>query len=169
MARSHGTGTIDLSALASVGSGVVIETTAQLFHPEKIELADDVYVGHQAILNGYYKGRLVVGAGSWIGPQSFLHGAGGLIIGERVGVGPGVRVLTSAHELRPAQTHIMDNPLRFTEVTLGDGCDLGANAVILPGVTVGAGAQVGAGAVVTEDVAPNSIVVGVPARAIGAR
>ena len=37
-------------------------------------------------------------------------------------------------------------------------------AVILAGVTIGAGALVGAGAVVTRDVAPQSIVAGVPAR-----
>jgi acetyltransferase-like isoleucine patch superfamily enzyme len=42
--------------------------------------------------------------------------------------------------------------------------DIGVNAVILNGITVGKGAIVGAGAVVTRDVAPFSIVVGVPAR-----
>ena len=41
--------------------------------------------------------------------------------------------------------------------------DIGVNAVILPGVTVGRGAIVGAGAVVTKDVAPFSVVAGVPA------
>jgi acetyltransferase-like isoleucine patch superfamily enzyme len=44
------------------------------------------------------------------------------------------------------------------------GASLGSGAVILAGVTVGAGALVGAGAVVTRDVAPNSVVAGVPAR-----
>src|SRR4051794_10830489 len=44
------------------------------------------------------------------------------------------------------------------------GASIGSGAVILAGVTIGAGALVGAGAVVTRDVAPNSIVAGVPAR-----
>jgi acetyltransferase-like isoleucine patch superfamily enzyme len=43
---------------------------------------------------------------------------------------------------------------------------IGAGAVILPGVRVGAGAMVGAGAVVTHDVAPATVVVGNPARAV---
>ncbi|CEK17004.1 acyltransferase family protein [Chthonomonas calidirosea] len=41
--------------------------------------------------------------------------------------------------------------------------------MILPGVTVGEGAVVAAGAVVTRDVAPYTIVAGVPARKIGDR
>jgi len=39
----------------------------------------------------------------------------------------------------------------------------------LPGVTVGEGAVVAAGAIVTNDVAPYSVVAGVPARPMGTR
>jgi sugar O-acyltransferase (sialic acid O-acetyltransferase NeuD family) len=46
------------------------------------------------------------------------------------------------------------------------GAELGANCTILPRRTVGRGAIVGAGAVVTTDVAPNTVVAGVPARLI---
>ena len=46
---------------------------------------------------------------------------------------------------------------------------IGANATILKGVTVGEGAVVAAGAVVTKDVAPYTIVGGVPAKYIGDR
>ncbi|MCK4966534.1 2,3,4,5-tetrahydropyridine-2,6-dicarboxylate N-acetyltransferase, partial [bacterium] len=43
---------------------------------------------------------------------------------------------------------------------------IGANAVVLEGVTVGKRSVVAAGAVVTEDVKPNSVAAGVPARFI---
>jgi len=54
-------------------------------------------------------------------------------------------------------------------VRVGDGADIGVNAVLLPGVTVGKGAIVGAGAVVTTDVAPYAIVAGVPAKVLRSR
>lgn len=41
-------------------------------------------------------------------------------------------------------------------------CVSGANVTILPGVTIRDGAVVGAGSVVTKEVAPNTVVVGVP-------
>ncbi len=170
MPRSHGSGAFSPSELAHLGSGVVIEPGVLVFHPENVELHDEVYVGHGAILKGYYKNRMVIGARSWIGQGCFLHSAGGITIGVRVGVGPGVQILTSTHEL-PADRSvpIMDGPLRFAPVVLGDGCDVGVGAIVLPGVTVGRGAQIGAGAVVTRDVPEYAIAAGVPARVVGER
>ena len=46
------------------------------------------------------------------------------------------------------------------------GASVGSSATILAGVTVGEGAIVGAGAVVTKDVAPFTIVAGVPAKVL---
>lgn len=51
-------------------------------------------------------------------------------------------------------------------VTIKRGAYLGIGAIILPGITIGENSVVGAGAVVTKDVPPNTIVVGIPARAI---
>jgi acetyltransferase-like isoleucine patch superfamily enzyme len=52
---------------------------------------------------------------------------------------------------------------------IGHDVWIGHAAIIMPGVTIEAGAVVGAGAVVTKDVAPYTIVVGVPARPIRRR
>lgn len=58
---------------------------------------------------------------------------------------------------------------RAKRVTIGHDTWLGHGSTILPGVTVGDGAVVGAGAVVSKDVAPYTIVGGVPARPIRSR
>lgn len=50
------------------------------------------------------------------------------------------------------------------DCTIGDHVFLGTGAVVTRGCTVGAGARVGAGAVVLDDVAPDTTVVGIPAR-----
>lgn len=148
---------------------MVFEPQVLVFHPENIEIGDDVYVGHQTILKGYHKNRMVIGAGSWIGQQCFFHSAGGLTIGRRVGIGPGVRILTSSHSLASAAAIILDAPLEFRPVIIEEGADIGVSAVILPGVTIGRGAQIGAGAVVSQDVPPFAIAAGVPARIVRQR
>jgi len=51
-------------------------------------------------------------------------------------------------------------------VVIEDNCFIGYGAIILMGVRVGRGAIVGAGAVVTRSVAPNSVVVGNPAKVL---
>jgi acetyltransferase-like isoleucine patch superfamily enzyme len=164
MASSHGDGKVERERFGRLGAGVVLEAGVLVFHPENIEIGDEVYVGHQTILKGYFKNTMVIGPGSWIGQQCFLHSAGGLTIGARVGIGPGVRILTSTHSLEGGEAVVMDGPLIFKPVRIGDGADIGVSSVILPGVTIGEGAQIGAGSVVTSDIPPFGVAAGVPAR-----
>ncbi|MBI5116597.1 acyltransferase [Candidatus Poribacteria bacterium] len=169
MAKSHGSGTPDTSKLARLGKDVVIEAGVLIFHPENIEIGDDVYIGHNTILKGYYKNKMVIGNGVWIGQQCFFHSAGGIKIGRNVGIGPAVKIITSHHDGEDTSKPILHTPIVFRAVVIEDDVDIGTSAVILPGVTVGRGAQVGAGAVVCEDVEPYAIVGGVPARVIRGR
>lgn len=164
MAKSHGDGAPDLSSLARLGNDVIIEAGVLIFHPENIEIGDDVYIGHNTMLKGYYKNTMEIGDGTWIGQQCFFHSAGGLTIGSNVGIGPAVKIITSRHEADDKSKPILHTPIVFSPVVIEDGADIGIGAVILPGVTVGEGSQVGAGAVVCNDVEPYTIVGGVPAK-----
>jgi acetyltransferase-like isoleucine patch superfamily enzyme len=166
---SHGTGHFARGDLAACGDGCVFEEGVRVFHPDRVWIGRDVYVGHDAILKGYHAGDLRIGDGSWIGQQCFFHAAGDLTIGRSVGVGPGVRILTSSHREAGRDTPILHAPLDFAPVVVEDDADLGVGAIVLPGVTVGRGAQVGAGAVVTRDVPPYSVVAGNPARVLRER
>jgi acetyltransferase-like isoleucine patch superfamily enzyme len=78
-------------------------------------------------------------------------------------------VLGSTHTAIPLDVPVITTDLDIRPVRIGAWADIGVNAVVLPGVTVGKGAIVGAGAVVTEDVAPFTVVAGVPARVIRSR
>ena len=169
MAKSHGTGAFSPSDLARLGTGVVFESGVLVFHPENVEIGNDVYVGHQAILKAYHVNKMTIGDGTWIGQQCFFHSAGGLAIGRNVGIGPGVRIVTSAHRLDQLDRPILRSDVSFAAVVIEDDADIGVGAILLPGVHIGRGVQVGAGAVVTADVADYAIVAGVPARPIGSR
>lgn len=157
------------SDLGSIGDRCVLEEGVLVFNAGHVFLGDDVYVGHRAILKGDTRGELRVGDGSWIGQDAYLHSAGGIRIGERVGVGPRVMVLTSTHVETPPPTPVLDSPLEFGPVEIGSGSDIGIGAILLPGARIGAGAQVGAGAVVTGVVAEGSVATGVPARVVRTR
>lgn len=164
--RSHGTGQFTLDQFARIGTDVVLEAGVLVFHPENIEIGDNVYVGHQTILKGYYRNRLVLESGVWIGQQCFLHSGGGLSIGANVGIGPGVKILTSAHAEEGVARPILHSRLEFAAVRIEAGSDIGVGAVVLPGVHIGRGVQVGAGAVVTRDLPDFAVAVGNPARVI---
>ncbi|MHC4707404.1 MAG: acyltransferase [Planctomycetota bacterium] len=167
--KSHGSGQFEPSQFARLGDGVVIEPGVLVFHPENIILEDDVYVGHYTILKGYYKNRIIIGAGTWIGQQCFFHGAGGLTVGKNVGIGPGVKIITSAHAEEGREKPILHSRIEFAPVVIEDDVDIGLGAIILMGVTVGRGAQIGAGAVLSQDVPPYAVSAGVPAKVLRMR
>jgi len=164
---SHGTGQFVPDDLKHLGENVILENGVLIFHPETISIMDNVYIGHDTILKGYYNNKLTIGINTWIGQQCFFHCAGGLEIGKAVGIGPKVCILTSQH--RPEgkkDCPVLFSPLEFKKVILKDGCDVGAASTILPGVTIGKGAIIAAGAVVTSDVPDHEIWGGVPAKKI---
>jgi acetyltransferase-like isoleucine patch superfamily enzyme len=166
---SHGSGEFERSDFAECGDGVVFEPGVLVFHPENISLGSNIYIGHQSIIKGYYKNRITIGDGTWIGQNCFFHGAGGLSIGKAVGIGPKVSVITSAHKDGDLELPVLHHEIEFKPVAICDGSDIGVGSVILPGVTIGEGAIVGAGSVVTRDVEPYSIVAGSPARLLRMR
>jgi acetyltransferase-like isoleucine patch superfamily enzyme len=147
------------------GPGLQVGPGAGFKHPETFELGSGVFIGAQAFIQGRHDGSCSIGDNVWIGPQSFLD-ARDLVIGESVGIGPGVKVLGSEHSGAPADIPIIQTDLEIRPVRIGAWADIGTNATILPGVTIGKGAMVGAGAVVTEDVADFAVVAGVPARVL---
>ncbi|GAH14691.1 unnamed protein product, partial [marine sediment metagenome] len=129
---------------------MIIEPGALVFHPENIEIGNDVYIGHYSILKGYYRNKMIIGAGTWIGQQCFFHSAGGLTIGRNVGIGPGVKIITSFHGEEGTHVPILHSHIEIAPVIIEDDCDIGVGTIVLPGVTIGRGAQVGAGAVLTR-------------------
>src|SRR5438034_3822996 len=120
--RSHGTGEINRSLFAGLGTNVVLETGVMVFHPEHIVLGNNVYVGHYAILKGYFMHRMTIGDNVWIGQHSFLHSAGGLTIGNNVGIGPGVKITTASHVELGRDISILAADLAFRPVVLLVDC-----------------------------------------------
>ena len=164
--HTHSDGLQWKGLLRELGPGTIIEDLVRIFHPKNVFIGDSCFIGHQTIIDGYHLGHVRIGAGSWIGAFCFFHGAGGIDIGKAVGIGPRVTMLTSEHELCDTKIPILHAKLKSEAIDIGDGADIGAAAVILPGIKIGEGAAVGAGAVVTKNVPAFTVVAGNPARII---
>jgi acetyltransferase-like isoleucine patch superfamily enzyme len=106
-----------------------------------------------------------IGEGTWIGPFTHLDGSGGLRIGAGCDISTGAQIYTHSTARRCVSARAYKTVDRASTI-VGDHVFVGAGAVILMGVTIGNGAVIGAGAVVTGDVAPYTVVAGVPARTI---
>lgn len=149
----------------SCGTGLKVGAGAIFRHPETFQIGNGVSIGAQAYIQGRFDGTCVIGDRAWIGPQAFLD-ARDLVIEECVGWGPGAKILGSTHTGDPVDVPIIQTDLEIKPVRICAWADVGTNATVLPGVTVGKGAIVGAGAVVVDDVEPNAVAAGVPARFI---
>lgn len=167
--RSEGSGSVDISKLKYCGKNVIIEDGVRIFHPENIEINDNVYIGHDTILKGYYNSILIIGSNTWIGQQCFIHGSGGVNIGREVGIGPGVKIHGARHKENGIEKSILFSELEFLPINICDNCNIGIGAVILPGVTIGKGSKIGANAVVNRSIPEYSVAVGIPAKVIRTR
>lgn len=87
---------------------------------------------------------------------------GGITIEDNVLIAPKVNLLSEGHPVLPELRH----SLMVGHIHIKKNAWIGANATILPGVTIGENAIVASGAVVSEDVAENTIVGGIPAKVI---
>lgn len=91
-------------------------------------------------------------------------------IGNDVMMGPDCVIYTVSH--RFDRTDIPMSQQGYTPimpVTIGNDVWIGGRVTIMPGVNIGDGCVIGAGAVVTHDIPPYSVAAGVPAKVIRTR
>ncbi|BDR59083.1 2,3,4,5-tetrahydropyridine-2,6-dicarboxylate N-acetyltransferase [Xylocopilactobacillus apicola] len=117
-------------------------------------IRDQVSIGNNAVIMM----GAVINIGAEVGAKAMIDM--NAVLGGRAVVG------ANAHVGAGAVIAGVIEPASAKPVKIGAGALIGANAVVLEGVEVGAEAVVAAGAVVTEDVAPKTVVAGVPARVI---
>lgn len=108
--------------------------------------------------------KIEIGNNSIIHFDCFLDGRGGIRISDNVDISFGVKIFTLQHDIKSADYATLSGSVDIEEYAV-----LGSYSIILPGVSIGRGAVVAAGSVVTKDVAPFTLVGGVPAVKISER
>ncbi|WP_320597761.1 serine O-acetyltransferase EpsC [Bifidobacterium mongoliense] len=97
--------------------------------------------------------------GATIGRRFFIDHGMGIVIGETAEIGDGVMLYHGVTLGGQVLTQTKRHP------TIEDNVTIGAGAKVLGPVVIGANSAIGANAVVTKSIPPNSIAVGIPAKA----
>lgn len=109
-------------------NGVIVYGVPSILYPEKIFLGKNVRINDRV----------------------FLHGIGGINIGDNTTLSYGVSVITESYDLSSYDQYI-ERCHRSQPIKIGENVWLGAYSIVLPGVSIASNVIVGAGAVVTKD------------------
>lgn len=110
-----------------------------------------------------------------LGRGTFLGAGTGLFAFDRIDIGADVLIarecllITRSHIFENRNKTIREQGYTLAPIIIEDDVWLGFRSIVLPGVRIGKGAIVAAGAVVNKDVAPYTVVGGVPAKVIKSR
>lgn len=135
----------EIIQLMSEITGNQIDSSFNMFPPFYADFGRNIHIGKHVFINS----------------SCHFQDQGGIYIGDHVLIGHNVVLATVNHDLNPYDRHNTYKPIR-----IGNRVWIGSNVVVTQGVTIGDGAVIAAGAVVTRDVAPNTVVGGVPAKYI---
>lgn len=163
------------------------EVQASFQRLETITVGEGCFLAPEAKLFAEPGRGIVVGDGSWIAAEAFVHGpvtlgrnvsinaravldggVQGITLGDGTRIASGAALYAFNHGLAPERP-LREQPVRSQGIRIGADVWIGANAGITDGVTIGDHAVVAMGAVVTRDVPAWAVVAGVPARIIGDR
>ena len=128
----------------SFGPDAVVSRGCRILRHHQLHVARGVRVARDVTLDA--RGHIHLGEDALIGFESIL--------------------LTSTHNAEQIGVPVQHQGFWSAPIHVGPRAWLGMRVMILPGVTIGEDAIVASGAVVTQDVAPCTIVAGVPAKVL---
>jgi bifunctional UDP-N-acetylglucosamine pyrophosphorylase / glucosamine-1-phosphate N-acetyltransferase len=158
-----------------IGSGCTIQSWTRM---KNVEIGDNVTIRNSSVIEDS-----IIHDGATVGPFARLRA--GAEIGEKAGIGNFVEVKKSKIGKGTKASHLTYlgdatvgdrvnigagtvtcnyDGVRKNETIIEDDVKIGSDTMLVAPVRVGRGSVTGAGSVVTEDVPPDSLVVGVPAK-----
>jgi putative colanic acid biosynthesis acetyltransferase WcaF len=124
---------------AKIGHKVLLRPTARVAFPWKIEIGDFSWIGDDVQI--YSLDRISIGCHSVVSQRSYL--------------------CTASHDFNDIAFGYVTGP-----ITIADQVWIASDVFVAPGVTIGRGAVVGARSTVFDDVPPEMVAFGEPARAM---
>jgi acetyltransferase-like isoleucine patch superfamily enzyme len=176
--------------LGGCGRNVVFGQNVVLRHPHKIQIADNVVIDDNCLLDakGEESSGIRVGSGVFVGRNTIFSCKNGRIdiddganigfncelfsasrvrIGQNTLVAAYVYLVGGDHTTSDPSRPVIEQERQSKGIDVGEGAWIGAGATILDGVIIGDRAVIGASAVVRDSVPPGATAVGIPARVLG--
>lgn len=151
---------------------VINKPYLQLSGCKNIVVGNNTTILNNCRLAVYGEGKkpsIVIGNNCYIGFgfSALASSKGHIYIGNDVLFASNVLITNENHGMNPeSNIPYMNQELNAKNISIGNGCWIGENVCILPGVNIGEKSIIGAGAVVTKEIPPFSIAVGNPAKII---
>lgn len=124
-----------------IGKKTLISSGFKCLYPQNISIENNVAIGHDISIWAFHR----------------------VIIKQYSTLAKDMLIISGSHDVNSFE------PLKNQEVTIGEGCWVGARTTILGGTSIGKGCVVGAGSLVNRDIPDCSIAAGVPAKVIRKR
>ena len=153
------------------GEGVRLYPLCKMIHPTIAELDDHCQIFDFVFIDAGTKFQL--GKYSTLTWHTLIEGGSDTVIGDRVFIGPGTKVLNSTYRLDEYYTveHLPGdcNVIDYASIKICDDAYIGASCTILPGSYIGEGAVVGSNSLVKGKLEPWTVYVGTPCKPIRKR
>ena len=160
-----------------LGKRVVAAQDMKVKNPRYFEIGDLCWFGPGCRIEAWdsyngirYEPKIIFGRDVRINSTCHIGAINRVEIGDECLLGSHVTIIDHAHgrnapeelEIHPSRRNLYSKG----EVVIGRRCWICENAVILPGVRIGDGCVIGANAVVTKDVPDYCVAAGNPARVV---
>ena len=172
-----------LPNFANSPSNLVIDNPRRIINPECMYIGDNVYLGPgsmiiaiqsypdrgmnppEGVKNHEYLPTIKIGNRVNSSGNLTVAALSEVEIGDDVLFASNVNITDGLHGYQNIDIAYKYQPMeRIQPIKIGQGCWIGQNVVILPGITIGEMTIVGANSVVTKDLPRRCIAMGSPAR-----
>lgn len=153
------------------GEGVRLYPLCKMIRAKNASLDNNAQIFDHVFIDAGKE--FILGKYSTLTWQVLIEGGARTIIGDRVFVGPGSKLLTSTYKINGFYTveHLPEGcqDTDYGDIIIEDDAYIGANCTIMPGVKIGEGAVVGVNSFVRKNLEPWTVYMGSPCKAIGKR
>lgn len=159
----------------SAGSNLRFEHIPYIRGHGRISIGSNVYVsgkiGVHFSSHPEVPPELIIGNNTFIGPAASFSVAKKIEVGSHCLISSNVSIMDNDGHPADPEARLRGEPVspeKIKPVVIKDNVWIGMHSLIMKGVTIGEGSIVGASSVVLEDVPPNTLVTGNPAKMVRA-